>query len=436
MQAVTTPIGDPEPEVAPLRQQASALARRWVDLAVPLPPTVLVYDRQLQARIDSHTLKLVRSGDRMAAQAMYDISLGLLGRHGDLHPRVFWQISAAYFEAVALGLIPVEAAGKKALTAILLQYRTLAAGASTVSASLLTELLALIAQGSSVPVADAPVLGAVRLAYGMSEAGLPDAAQTKVEGTAPQVVASEHSRLEDQVKVIGTLRIGISSFNGYLNEADEWSRRLVVELSEWALELHRPVSEDSIALAQSLAASSERIGLEAVAQMAGALAQALQRVKASAQGRPQQASQLIAAADDIRRLLHQFAAGFLKSPEPKLLAQLVSLAQRNAGPNLDLSAGFVARAPAVLLQLGGALRQWSARPDNVGARNEALRVLQSLKQEARDAGVTRVWELGGDLESRIEQLGTQALQAGQLAPLLVHFDALCAELAQLQAAQA
>ena len=48
---------------------------------------------------------------------------------------------------------------------------------------------------------------------------------------------------DEQVKVIGDLRIGIPLFNIYLNEADELSRRLGTELAEWAMELHRPVGE-------------------------------------------------------------------------------------------------------------------------------------------------------------------------------------------------
>ena len=41
---------------------------------------------------------------------------------------------------------------------------------------------------------------------------------------------------EEQVKVIGPLRIGIALYNVYLNEADEWSRQLATEVGEWALE--------------------------------------------------------------------------------------------------------------------------------------------------------------------------------------------------------
>ncbi|HYN62168.1 MAG TPA: Hpt domain-containing protein, partial [Rubrivivax sp.] len=45
---------------------------------------------------------------------------------------------------------------------------------------------------------------------------------------------SEELREAEQVKIIGDLRIGIPLFNIYLNEADELSRRLCTELSEWA----------------------------------------------------------------------------------------------------------------------------------------------------------------------------------------------------------
>src|SRR5207247_202537 len=48
---------------------------------------------------------------------------------------------------------------------------------------------------------------------------------------------------EEQVKVVGPLRISIPLFNIFLNEADELSRRLTTEVAEWAMELHRAVGE-------------------------------------------------------------------------------------------------------------------------------------------------------------------------------------------------
>ena len=51
--------------------------------------------------------------------------------------------------------------------------------------------------------------------------------------------------------------------------------------------------------------------------MARVLEHALQHVQLAPQGNEEQVSVFMAAADDIRRLLHQFAAGFLKSPALK-----------------------------------------------------------------------------------------------------------------------
>ena len=124
------------------------------------------------------------------------------------------------------------------------------------------------------------------------------------------------------IKVIGTLRIGIPLYNVYLNEADEWSRRLQTELSEWALELHRPLGDSTVGLAHSLAGSSATVGFRALSEIARALEQALQHVQLQSRGQAEQAKVFLAAADDVRHLLHQFAAGFLKEPDPQLIEAL------------------------------------------------------------------------------------------------------------------
>ncbi len=139
---------------------------------------------------------------------------------------------------------------------------------------------------------------------------------------------------DESVKLIGPLRIGIPLFNIYLNEADELSRRLSTELAEWAMELHRPVGEIPIALAHSLAGSSATVGFADLSQLARALEHALTRSQALRHGSPHEAQLFVEAAEEIRRLLHQFAAGFLKEPSANLLARLhdheVSSAQRLA----------------------------------------------------------------------------------------------------------
>ncbi|MDT0137579.1 Hpt domain-containing protein [Acidovorax sp. PRC11] len=333
---------------------------------------------------------------------------------------------------------------------------------------------------------------------------------------------------EEAVKVIETLRIGIPLYNVYLNEADEWSRRLVTCLQEWSLELHEPLPDTAVALAHSLAGSSATVGFQALSDMARALEHALQHVQLQAQGTPEQARVFMAAADDMRRLLHQFAAGFLKEPHPQILAQLREILATEVAPDApyaadaadaaaeeagDLplpaagatepdTAGVVAGIPAgmeaqpvpatapeepepaagsrghvapalsvpvapqgaaadagrppaepavtdidddidavdvidpdlfpifeeeaieLLPSLGAALRQWAARPENLGARNEALRALHTLKGSSRLAGAMRLGEMAHRLESAVEQVDTEAPSAEAIEPLLVAFDGL------------
>ena len=88
------------------------------------------------------------------------------------------------------------------------------------------------------------------------------------------------------------------------------------------MELHRPIGDAPIALAHSLAGSSATVGFSDLSQLARALEHAQTRSLAIGHGTPEEARLFVDAAEEIRRLLHQFAAGFLKEPAPELLARL------------------------------------------------------------------------------------------------------------------
>ncbi len=140
----------------------------------------------------------------------------------------------------------------------------------------------------------------------------------------------EPEREPDPYKQIGPLRVGIPLFNIFLNEADEQSRRLGVELAEWAHELHRPVADTTIALAHSLAGNSAAVGFSDLAQLARLVEHALARSQALGAGDSTEAALFNDSADEIRRLLHQFAAGFLKTPAPALIDRLVDHERHSA----------------------------------------------------------------------------------------------------------
>ncbi|HEY2561237.1 MAG TPA: Hpt domain-containing protein [Caldimonas sp.] len=147
------------------------------------------------------------------------------------------------------------------------------------------------------------------------------------------------SSADEHVKVVGPLRIGIPLFNIYLNEADELSRRLMTEVAEWAMELHRPVGEVPIALAHSLAGSSATVGFTDLSHLARLLEHALARTQVIGHGTEEEARLFVNAAEEIRRLLHQFAAGFLQQPAPDLL---VRLAEHEVSSALRLEAATAA----------------------------------------------------------------------------------------------
>ena len=135
----------------------------------------------------------------------------------------------------------------------------------------------------------------------------------------PIVNATQH---EEQFKVIGSLKIGIPLYNVYLNEADEWSRCLVTELDEWALELHRPLLSTTTNYAHSLAGSSATVGFKQLSGLAKLLEHALDKASQQSQGNAEHTRLFVNAAEECRRLLHQFAAGFLVEPKASIVHEL------------------------------------------------------------------------------------------------------------------
>ncbi len=250
---------------------------------------------------------------------------------------------------------------------------------------------------------------------------------------------------DDQYKLIGPLRISLGLYNVYLNEADEWSRRLVTECSEWALELHRAPADSTVALAHSLAGSSATVGFSALAGLARKLEHALLHVQRRSSGSEQHGQCFQEAAQEISRLLHQFAAGFLKEPEPSILSSLQSVLDSEpetaaesiaAAPveesgvevedriDADVFPIFEEEAGELLPQLSGSLRQWVASPQDQETKNLVLRGLHTLKGGARLAGAMRLGEMAHDMESAIEMFGAEAPTAGLVQSLLGSLDAM------------
>ena len=275
------------------------------------------------------------------------------------------------------------------------------------------------------------------------------------------------------------MRIDQALFNVYLHEADEWSRQLQVEVSEWVLDPRQGLSASLVERAHALCGSSSMIGFMALADLARLLEASFLRTQSLAWGTQAHVQAYTDAAEEIRRLLHQFAAGFLPDSQPHIaqalvdlerlevptrtasLAPAVSKAQAHpidapdlsselpspiveapppepvsapvwAGLDPELFAFFEEEALELLPRLGGALRQWHARPDNGSAREEVLRALHTLKGSARLAGAVGLGGQAHALESLIEGFGPTVTSA-EIEPAMQGLDALQTEFEALRA---
>lgn len=187
-----------------------------------------------------------------------------------------------------------------------------------------------------LPPADVPMAPLDDFSFDFGAAPAPAPAAPVAKAAAPAPVEAETAR-DEQVKVIGSLRIGIPLYNVYLNEADEWSRRLAQEVGEWTLQMDERVPDSTVGWAHALAGSSATVGFQALSDIARALEGALQHTQTLARGTPDHARIFTGAAEEVRRLLHQFAAGFLKEPDARLLAELQVLKDAEGEPRSELA---------------------------------------------------------------------------------------------------
>ncbi|MCD2511271.1 Hpt domain-containing protein [Comamonas endophytica] len=191
-------------------------------------------------------------------------------------------------------------------------------------------------------------------------------------------------------------RIDGLGINAYLNAADEWSRRLETMLQEWRLAPQRPQPEDAAACAHALAGSSAAVGFKDLSRLAGLLEQALMHARAQGAADAQQLEVFQAAASEIRRLLHQFAAGFLKPPQPPVEEALQRLLDQLASQPLEAS---VARS-----RMDACLEQARSSLHDLGA------TLERLRQPLRALELQAEMQLRRQALSRASAQGSDALE--------------------------
>ena len=311
------------------------------------------------------------------------------------------------------------------------------------------------------------------------------------QAQAVEVEVGESAVAEEPVNALG---VSTALFNVYLTEAEEWSHSLEKALYRWAQTPNQSFPEDAIAYAHSLAGSSSTVGFQSLSDLARALEHALAHVQNSSNPEVSWLNVFQASGSEIRKLLHQVAAGFVKPAneivqedlqhianleidsslhppyehadagafaEPSDLAALALMVEQEdalqasalAPPPVAMDAGleqsvdvgdvvdvidpdlfliFEDEAQDLLPKLGTALREWSADPTYLPPRGEVLRHLHTLKGSARLAGAMRLGEMSHRMESEAEDIGTENLSVQDIDALLARYDSLQHEFAALK----
>ncbi|MEY4294353.1 MAG: hypothetical protein RLY82_41, partial [Pseudomonadota bacterium] len=246
--------------------------------------------------------------------------------------------------------------------------------------------------------------------------------------------------VEAQLKSVGDLHISIPLYQAYLNETDEWSRQLAHELSEWALDDRQPIPNQALAWAHALSGSSATVGFTSCAHLAKLVERLIEKIQTQKFKHSDLAKDLSNAADELRRLLHQFAAGFVKEADLLLVARMtdylampvleVSVDQieqveqlQQVAPDAEMLTIFREESEQLIPELGAALRAWERSPGESEYKIQALRGLHTLKGSARLVGEQVLAQKAHDLESQIEAIGG-APSAVHLSKLLESYDQL------------
>ncbi|UDM49738.1 Hpt domain-containing protein [Cupriavidus sp. MP-37] len=305
----------------------------------------------------------------------------------------------------------------------------------------------------------------------------PDAAVTDADADAPADTGTPDDNVipfrlagglsdeDDHYKVIGPVRIGLALYNVYLQEADGLLRQFATDISEWRHEAHPCPSELALRVAHTLQGSASTVGLEPVREIAEALEALLLQLGAHPVAMHAGDFRLLEqAAERMRGMLHQFAAGIWPQADAALRRSLVEFGERallrprvavpapppaesdeandandaNEGaeapaappatahdavvialptaprapeapagdtgnaPDPALVQIFLEEAQGSLPELGKLLRGWEAAPDDARHGGLVLRALHTLKGSARMAGAMALGQAAHEMETLLD----------------------------------
>ncbi|MEI8325798.1 MAG: Hpt domain-containing protein, partial [Betaproteobacteria bacterium] len=185
------------------------VAWRWLDIDTGVVASVLAYDDVNRTRFDQAMLKVIKTGDPVAADKLKQLCLGLAAAQSLRQARIFWTLCAAYFEALSHQWFSNDVYVKRTSSKVLTLYIALARADLSQIDRLARDLLFFCAQAASRMHGSAPTLTAVLRAYGLRAEPKSGDYEARMFGRFdPAVLAQARKRIAVAKEIWGALSGG------------------------------------------------------------------------------------------------------------------------------------------------------------------------------------------------------------------------------------
>ncbi|MCX7671709.1 MAG: Hpt domain-containing protein, partial [Anaerolineae bacterium] len=197
-----------------------------------------------------------------------------------------------------------------------------------------------IAGSAALPAIDAQGTGESVLAPSMPVEVV--GVDASITATSEAEAFTEMSAVAEDIKVIGPLQVPVQLYTIFLSEADELVRQLNMRLDEWRLMPGANVPDEAISAAHTLGGTAGIIGLTGLSGLGYEMEAALLACRGNGHiPNDFQLGVLLAGADEMRRLLHHFAAGFYREANADVRSAVHELAVQwhaDYGPRMTSAA--------------------------------------------------------------------------------------------------
>lgn len=311
----------------------------WPTPQLPVPEGVAptAPSPALRTQLEQQVLALLQTGNPTFCTTLQNLSLGLAAHASDATP---WQLAAAWLEAIEYGLLELDLYAKRLASRLLAYYASCAKGDEAAPPTLLRDLLFFAAQAVAAAQQrqhSLPAMLALVHQHGQpaiaNPAALPadaalglDLAGNPTPALAPALPAFQDA---PEIRPAASLLQGLASTAqiapdlDFLHAAEALSQQLQADVSAWQAEASAPLPSTTPVHAQELSRLAWASGCTEIASLAHLLQRCLLCMPATASAAQRQTSQH--ASEEIRRLLHQFAAGFMRRAHPQVMEALHSL---------------------------------------------------------------------------------------------------------------